>query len=234
MPKTLKHEIITELMNARAVLNDLEQLGVTGVYHSSQSEVLPEKIHEPSEHVSTLSELGASITGCTLCQLSKDRTQVVFGVGNPDAELVFVGEAPGRDEDLQGEPFVGEAGKLLDRILLAMGLQRSKVYICNVIKCRPPKNRDPLADEIATCEPFLKQQLSLIKPRLIVSLGKFATQTLLQNEAPISRLRGKWHEYQGIPLMPTYHPAYLLRSPSGKRDVWEDMKQVLHRLHMGD
>lgn len=182
----------------------------------------------------TLEALREQLTACERCHLCEGRNRVVFGVGNPEADLVFVGDTPGREEDVQGEPFVGEAGKLLDRILVAMGLERSQVYICNVIKCRPPKNRDPLTDEIATCEPFLVRQLELIKPRMIVSLGKFSAQTLLQSEEDISRLRGKWHSYQGIPLMPTYHPAYLLRNPVSKRDVWEDMKQVLQQLRQGD
>ena len=144
---------------------------------------------------------------------------------------MLVGEAPGREEDEKGYPFVGEAGRLLDKILFAMKLSRQDVYICNVIKCRPPKNRDPQPAEIAACEPFLQQQLAAIKPQIILALGRFAAQTLLQTNTPIGRLRGHWHEYQGVPLMPTYHPAYLLRNPAGKREVWEDMKQVLHRLN---
>ena len=158
---------------------------------------------------------------------------MVFGVGNPRARVVFVGEAPGREEDEKGEPFVGEAGRLLDRILFAMGLTREEVYICNVEKCRPPGNRDPSPEEIAACEPFLKRQLAAIRPQLIVTLGRFAAQTLLREATPIGRLRGCWREYQGIPLMPTYHPAFLLRNPSGKREVWEDMKQVMARLREG-
>ena len=158
----------------------------------------------------------------------------MFGVGNPEARLVLVGEAPGREEDRQGEPFVGEAGRLLDRILFAMGLQREEVYICNVLKCRPPQNRDPHPDEVATCEPFLVRQLAAIQPQVIVALGRFAVQSLLKSKAPISRLRGQWHDYHGIPLMPTYHPAYLLRNPEGKRDVWEDMKDVRRRLQGAD
>jgi len=230
MPKTLKHEIISELFNARAALRDLEQMGVDKVYPEDVGTVssTPQNI-DPKEKTG-LDALALTLADCTRCLLSEARTQVVFGAGNTSADVVFVGEAPGRDEDLQGEPFVGEAGKLLDRILLAMGLKRHQVYICNVIKCRPPRNRDPLPEEILTCEPFLMRQLELIKPRLIVSLGKFAAQTLLKNEAPVSRLRGKWQSYQGIPLMPTYHPAFLLRNPTAKRDVWEDMKEVLRHL----
>lgn len=186
-------------------------------------------VADPSAVVD-LAQLEARIAGCTLCPLSAQRKNIVFGAGDHHAALVFVGEAPGREEDQQGFPFVGEAGQLLDKILYAMKMTRDEVYICNVIKCRPPSNRDPQPEEINACEPFLQQQLKLIKPRVIVALGRFAAQTLLQTKTPISRLRGSWHEYQGIPLMPTFHPAYLLRNPSGKRDVWEDMKQVLSRL----
>ena len=148
--------------------------------------------------------------------------------------MVLVGEAPGREEDEKGEPFVGEAGRLLDRILHAMGLGRDQVYICNVEKCRPPGNRDPRPEEIEACEPFLIRQLASIRPSVIVALGKFAAQTLLRDQTPITRLRGTWKDYHGIPLMPTYHPAYLLRNPSGKQEVWEDMKQVLKRLQQSE
>ena len=154
---------------------------------------------------------------------------MVFGGGNPQAELVFVGEAPGREEDKQGLPFVGEAGQLFERILLAMKLHRDDVYICNVIKCRPPGNRDPKPEEIEACEPFLKRQLAVIRPRVLVTLGKFAAQTLLRERTPISRLRGHWREYEGIPLMPTFHPAFLLRNPAAKKEVWIDMKQVMQK-----
>jgi DNA polymerase len=150
----------------------------------------------------------------------------VFGTGNPQAKLVFVGEAPGRDEDLQGEPFVGQAGQLLNKIIQAIQLSREQVYIGNIIKCRPPENRNPEPDEIMACEPFLIKQLQVIRPKLICALGAFAAQTLLKTEEKISSLRGKFHEYQGIPLMPTYHPAYLLRNPNRKREVWEDMKKI--------
>lgn len=177
-----------------------------------------------------LDEVRADLGDCQRCPLCRGRRKIVFGVGNPAAAVVFVGEAPGREEDEIGEPFVGEAGRLLDRILFAMGLERSQVYICNVIKCRPPGNRDPAPEEIAACEPFLKRQLAAIRPQLIVTLGRFATQTLLRDETPISRLRGSWREYEGIPLLPTFHPAYLLRNPAEKREVWEDMKQVMQRL----
>lgn len=183
--------------------------------------------------IESLDEIEAELSNCQACSLCKDRNKLVFGVGNPKAQLVLVGEAPGREEDMQGYPFVGEAGQLLDRILLAMKLSREQVYICNVIKCRPPQDRDPQPEEIADCEQFLKRQLAAIKPQMIVTLGRFAAQTLLRSSESMDKLRGHWHEYQDIPLMPTYHPAYLLRTPSGKRDVWEDMKQVMHRLREG-
>jgi DNA polymerase len=167
---------------------------------------------------------------CQRCKLAPKRTNIVFGVGSPDAPLVFVGEAPGADEDRTGEPFVGAAGQLLTKMIEAMGLGRQDVYICNILKCRPPGNRNPEPDEIAACEPFLKQQLAAIRPRMIVTLGKFAAQCLLRSDAPISRLRGGWKSYEGIPLMPTYHPAFLLRTPSAKREVWSDLQQVMAEL----
>jgi uracil-DNA glycosylase len=165
---------------------------------------------------------------CTRCKLGRSgRRQVVFGVGNPNAALMFVGEAPGADEDLQGEPFVGRAGQLLTRIIEAIDLRREDVYIANVIKCRPPGNRAPETDEVATCEPFLFRQIDTIRPRIIVALGTHAAHALLKTDAPISRLRGRVHEFRGgIKLIPTFHPAFLLRSPDRKRDVWEDMKKV--------
>jgi DNA polymerase len=169
-------------------------------------------------------EIGAQCTRCKLHALG--RRQVVFGVGNPNAGLMFVGEAPGADEDLQGEPFVGRAGQLLTKIIEAIGLSRSDVYIANVIKCRPPGNRNPEQDEVDTCEPFLFRQIDAIQPRVIVALGSFAARALLRTMDPISRLRGRVYEYRGARLVPTFHPAYLLRNPGSKREVWEDMKRV--------
>jgi DNA polymerase len=164
---------------------------------------------------------------CTRCKLhGLGRRQIVFGVGNPAADLMFVGEAPGADEDIQGEPFVGRAGQLLTKIIEAIGLRREDVYIANVIKCRPPGNRNPEPDEVEQCEPFLFRQIDMIKPKAIVALGKFAAQSLLRTTDPITRLRGREYKYRDAILMPTYHPAYLLRTPSAKRDVWEDMKRV--------
>jgi uracil-DNA glycosylase family 4 len=180
----------------------------------------------------TLDELEQGLAGCTLCKLHKGRTNIVFGVGNPKARLMFVGEAPGEDEDLKGEPFVGKAGQLLTKMIEAMGLRREDVYICNTVKCRPPNNRNPEPDELASCEPFLKAQLAAVKPEAIVTLGKFAAQALLRDETPVSRLRGQWRQYEGIPLMPTFHPAYLLRSPGEKGKVWDDLKQVMKKLEL--
>ncbi len=179
----------------------------------------------------SLEELRAAIGDCRRCKLCSGRTNLVFGVGNPHAALMFVGEGPGRDEDLQGEPFVGRAGQLLtDIITKGMGLKREDVYIANVVKCRPPENRNPEPDEVAACEPFLKKQIDLIRPKIIVGLGKFAVQTLLQSKAPITKLRGNWHSYHGIKLMPTFHPAYLLRNPADKKLVWEDIKKVIKEM----
>jgi uracil-DNA glycosylase family 4 len=183
---------------------------------------------DPVHRTRTLEELRAALTDCRRCKLCAGRTQVVFGVGNPKADLMFVGEGPGRDEDLQGEPFVGRAGQLLtDIITKGMGLKRSDVYIANVVKCRPPENRNPEPDEVAACEPFLRKQIEFIRPQIIVAMGKFAVQTLLQTKVPITKLRGQWHRYHGIKLMPTFHPAYLLRNPGDKKLVWEDIKKVI-------
>jgi DNA polymerase len=178
-----------------------------------------------------LDELRAAIGDCRRCKLWPGRTHLVFGVGNPKARLMFIGEGPGRDEDLQGEPFVGRAGQLLtDIITKGMGLKREDVYIANVVKCRPPENRNPEPDEVSSCEPFLKKQIDLVRPEIIVALGKFAVQTLLQSKIPITRLRGNWHTYHGIRLMPTFHPAYLLRNPADKKLVWEDIKKVMKEM----
>jgi uracil-DNA glycosylase len=190
----------------------------------------------PSQHALdplarlSLPELETLAEQCTECRLHQGRTYVVFGVGNPEADLMFIGEAPGRDEDLQGEPFVGRAGQLLTRIIEAIGLARQDVYIANVIKCRPPNNRNPEADEISRCEPYLIRQIALVQPRLIVALGTFAAQTLLKTKLPISQLRGRFHTYQGVRVMPTFHPAFLLRNPDRKRAVWEDMQAVQREL----
>ena len=177
-------------------------------------------------------QLRASVAACTACSLSASRTQTVFGVGHPQAQWLVVGEAPGEDEDAQGEPFVGASGQLLDRMLAALQLTRSsegdvppaqRVYIANTLKCRPPRNRNPGAEEMAQCEPYLVRQIELLRPRIILAMGKFAVQTLLRSDEPIGRLRGRVHRYQGVPLVVTYHPAYLLRSLQEKAKAWEDL-----------
>jgi DNA polymerase len=187
---------------------------------------------EPSLKLAVLEQVREEIGECTRCKLHKGRKSIVFGVGSAEARLMFVGEAPGEEEDIQGFPFVGKAGQLLTKMIEAMGLRRDDVYICNTVKCRPPNNRNPEPDELAACEPFLKGQLAAVKPEVIVTLGKFAAQALLRDQTPITRLRGQWREYAGIPVMPTFHPAYLLRSPGEKARVWEDLKQVMKKLDL--
>jgi DNA polymerase len=177
-----------------------------------------------------LEKLYQEMKTCQRCPLGKTRRNLVFGTGNPSARIVFVGEAPGADEDEQGLPFVGRAGQLLTDIIKAMKLERKDVYICNILKCRPPGNRNPLPDEIGLCEPFLKKQLQIISPRVICALGKFAAQTLLKTDIPITVLRGRFHSYEGIKLMPTYHPAYLLRNPSAKKLVWADVQMIMREV----
>ena len=195
----------------------------------SMFEPEPPKAPEPGPR-RTLEEIRAELGDCRRCKLCSGRTNIVFGVGNPHAELVFVGEGPGEQEDLQGVPFVGPAGELLTKMIQAMGFSRDQVYICNVVKCRPPGNRNPEPDEIAACEPFLGAQIAAISPKVIVALGKFAAQTLLRDTTPISRLRGSWASYGGVKLMPTFHPAYLLRSPEEKKRAWEDLQLVMKEL----
>ncbi len=182
--------------------------------------------------IKDLNELVQYINDCTRCKLYKNRQNIVFGEGNPKADLVFIGEAPGREEDIAGKPFVGEAGRLLTKIIQAMGLDRKDVYICNVVKCRPPRNRDPEQDEIKACLPFLEVQLRIIKPQVICTLGKIAAQTLLGADFKITKHRGNWYSYMNISVMPTFHPAYLLRNPSAKRFVWDDIKKVMEKLSL--
>ena len=190
--------------------------------HVSDSQNIPAHLKQ-----NYLQAIRDDIGDCRRCKLHSSRRNIVFGVGNPDARLVFVGEAPGADEDLQGEPFVGKAGQLLTRIIEAIKLKRSEVYIANVVKCWPPGNRDPQDDEIQTCIPFLKKQLKVIQPRIICTLGRYSTQALLETREGITALRGRFHELQnGIKVMPTYHPSFLLRYPEKKREVWEDIQKV--------
>lgn len=200
--------------------------GIEELYLKGVSKTAHSKTCVPDD----LESLRKEILRCRRCDLYKTRKHVVFGSGNPKAKLMFIGEAPGEDEDIQGLPFVGRAGQLLTKIIEAMGLKREDVYIANILKCRPPNNRMPLPTEIFACEDNVKAQVGFIKPKIICTLGKFASQTLLRTQTPISALRGKFQEYNGIKVMPTFHPAYLLRNPSDKRIVWEDMKKVLKEL----
>jgi len=180
-----------------------------------------------------LRELEEQVRRCTRCRLHRTRTQGVFARGDPHAELMFIGEAPGAEEDRRGVPFVGPAGKLLDRMIYAMGLERDAVYITNILKSRPPGNRDPRPDEVEACFPFLERQIELVRPRIICTLGRPAACALLESGRSMGQLRGRWHFWRGIPLMPTYHPAYLLRSPGQKRAAWQDLKQVIIALREG-
>ncbi len=194
----------------------------TGVTHRGPTP-LP-----PADPNHALKELENSLQGCTRCKLSKGRNHLVFGEGSPQADLMFIGEGPGRDEDRQGRPFVGRAGQLLSRIIRAMGLTRDEVYIANIVKCRPPNNRNPEPDEIAACLPFLLKQIEIIRPRVICALGGVAFQTLMETKAPISRFRGTLYPWRnGIRMIPTFHPAFLLRNPAKKRDVWEDIQKIM-------
>ena len=206
-----------------------EQLQL-GLFETEKNESEPESKFAGFD----LPALDADAQSCTKCGLHEGRNTVVFGVGNPEADLMFVGEAPGADEDRQGEPFVGRAGQLLTKIIEAMKLTRNDVYIANVLKCRPPSNRNPAPDEVATCSPYLMRQIALIQPKIIVALGSFAAKMLLDTNTGITALRGQFHEFalaeqsdNAPAIMPTYHPAYLLRNPNAKREVWDDMQQVI-------
>ena len=214
-----------------------QELGVTGVSRDAKWRVrddgrnvaIPVTIARST--VEALAAIREDIGDCTRCKLhTQGRKQIVFGVGNEHADLMFVGEAPGADEDAQGVPFVGRAGQLLTKMIEAMGLSRDEVYIANVLKCRPPGNRNPEPDEIATCEPFLFRQLASIEPKVVIALGAFAARTLLKTDVPISRLRGRVFDYRGAKLIPTFHPSFLLRSPGYKREAWEDLKKAMSLL----
>jgi DNA polymerase len=224
-----RHLAWQESDGARVILRGLEARPVAAAPAQVQVPSVPLP-GEAAGPVKTLDEIRKELGDCQRCKLCKGRTQIVFGSGNPKAELVFVGEAPGADEDQQGVPFVGAAGQLLTKMIEAMQFSRDTVYICNVAKCRPPNNRNPEPDEIEACEPFLKAQLASLQPKVIVALGKFAAQTLLRDPTPITRLRGQWRTYQGVPLMPTFHPAYLLRSPGEKKLAWSDLQAVMKRF----
>ena len=234
-----KAAVVADLLAHGRFLEELDTVGVVWppagaapVAASVESPSPPAAASAPTEdRAAALAAVRADLGDCQRCRLAGGRKTIVFGQGNPEAELMFVGEAPGADEDEQGLAFVGRAGQLLtDIIEKGMKLRRADVFIANVLKCRPPGNRNPEADEILSCQPFLDAQIRAIQPRVIVGLGKFGAQFLLKTAEPITRLRGRMGEYQGIPVMPTYHPAYLLRNASGKKDVWEDMKVVLRFL----
>jgi uracil-DNA glycosylase len=221
------------LENTIECLKQQRDEGVEDVYLSEDAMAKLTELAKPRKGQSNEAAMAAlreEMGDCCQCGIGNDRTNLVFGVGSADAELVFIGEAPGADEDRLGEPFVGRAGKLLTKMIEKMGLSRSEIYIANILKCRPPDNRDPLPDEIANCEGFLIRQLEIIQPKVIVTLGKYASQTLLRTTTAISELRGQVSEYHGIPLMPTFHPSYLLRNHTKRWDVWEDMKLVLKLL----
>ena len=219
-------ELLTEIReDFRGYLEYVRELGFPGVVLSDEALRTMDGWGKQGVGES-LDMIRNDMGACQRCKLHKGRNNIVFGYGNPRAKLVFVGEGPGYEEDMQGQPFVGQAGQLLTRILRAIGLTRDDVYICNIIKCRPPRNRNPEPDEIAACIPFLRRQLKAIGPRFICALGTFAAQTLLETSTPISRLRGRFYAYEGIDLLPTYHPAFLLRNPAKKADVWKDMQKL--------
>jgi len=228
----MKRSGVTHIEVSRETLEELEEAPVVveaafpqrpGVGRGQEA--------APTKEMVELARIEARAKACVLCkELARCRANVVFGVGNPRAELMFIGEAPGADEDAQGEPFVGRAGQLLTKIIQAMGYRREDVYIANVLKCRPPENRTPLPDEVTNCLPYLLSQIELIRPKVIVALGATALRALLDVQLGITKLRGHWYTFREIPIMPTFHPAYLLRNPPAKREVWDDMKAVLEKL----
>jgi len=228
-PQELRAQIISYLRN-------LERKGIRSVCLAESLATLETPKNNPSTGAAavgdavseniTLESLTQTVSTCTRCALHESRTRTVFGVGNPKTKVMFIGEAPGRDEDRQGEPFVGRAGQLLTKILAAIDLKREDVYITNILKCRPPQNRDPQESEVRCCEAYLVQQIELIQPKLICALGRIAAQWLLKTDAPLSALRAGEYEYQGIQVIPTYHPAALLRNPNFKKPCWEDMKKL--------
>ena len=207
--------------------------GLTHLRGGGTADLAPSPVSAPASAPASLEEVAAEVAVCRRCPLHETRTHTVFGEGDPAADLLFVGEGPGADEDRLGRPFVGRAGRLLDDIIeKGMGLRREQVFIANVVKCRPPGNRNPEPVEVASCAPYLHAQIDLIRPKVIVALGKFAAQTLLESKSPISRLRGRFFDCRGIQLMPTFHPSYLLRRPEDKRLAWEDIQQVMRLLDL--
>jgi DNA polymerase len=239
-PQDLRREVLSHLKRLR-------EKGITSVYttgaHTTdaaatsppagQTDPMESAMPDAASTIDALDELRRTVSGCTLCALSESRTNTVFGVGTHETQVMFIGEAPGRDEDLKGEPFVGRAGQLLTKILAAIDLRREDVYITNILKCRPPNNRDPQESEVRCCERYLKQQIALIQPRYICALGRVAAQWLLQTNAPLGALRAGEYEYEGIPVIATYHPAALLRNPNFKKPCWEDMKKLRDLLEQG-
>ncbi|TAK51383.1 MAG: uracil-DNA glycosylase [Gammaproteobacteria bacterium] len=211
----------------------LEAMGVT-VYTRRGARPVPAAVAGGQPETAGWPELAAAVAGCTLCALHRTRTQTVFGTGDRQARLMVVGEAPGAEEDRQGEPFVGRAGQLLNAMLRAAGFARSEVFIANVLKCRPPDNRDPTSEEVAHCLPYLRRQLELVSPRVLLCVGRIAAQRLLGVEEPLGRLRGRVHDLQGLPVVVTYHPAYLLRAPTEKRKAWADLQLAMRLLGDGD
>ncbi len=226
---TERDELQEIASQTRRLLRSMERQGITHVQRGQAPFLTPDTGALSGKH-ERLEPVRQQAMGCQLCKLCKGRKHVVFGDGSLEAPLLFVGEGPGRDEDLQGLPFVGAAGQMLNKIIQAMKLTRPQVYICNIVKCRPPNNRPPEPDEIAACIPYLEQQLAVIRPKVICALGKTAAAALLETEAPMGTLRGRTFERNGIPLIVTYHPAYLLRNPAAKKEVWEDMQLVLKLL----
>ncbi|HEU4364320.1 MAG TPA: uracil-DNA glycosylase [Candidatus Krumholzibacteria bacterium] len=216
---------------ASAALKRLERKGVRSVYlEGRELETVIPPVAAPAGDSAALAELAKTVSVCTRCALHETRRQTVFGVGNPRAKLMFIGEAPGADEDAKGEPFVGRAGQLLTKIIAAMGMTREEVYIGNILKCRPPQNRDPLPSEVQCCEEYLRAQIALIQPKYICALGRIAAHWLLKTDAPLGALRSGQHTYEGIPVIVTYHPAALLRNPAFKTPCWEDMKKLMALL----
>lgn len=227
-------EIKRQLINSQEIGLDAPFLSTNSLNYLKEGPQVDLSTLEEGLPFNSFKELKDFLSNCERCKLAVERKNIVFGEGLPDARLVFVGEAPGMEEDLSGKPFVGPAGKLLTDIIRAMGLRREEVYICNIVKCRPPRNRDPEPDEIRECLPFLKAQISLIKPEIICTLGRISAQSLVDKDFKITRDRGGWRYFMGIPLMPTYHPAYLLRYSQAKRHVWEDMQEIMLRLGLKD
>jgi uracil-DNA glycosylase len=231
-----KRSAKSQTEQAATVVAEVRSTAAAPAIPLASAAVLPivkaENIFEVLDRVEgdTLDLIRENLGECTRCRLHQKRNKIVFGTGNPRAQLVFVGEGPGHDEDIQGLPFVGRAGKLLTQMIEAMGLKREDVYICNVVKCRPPENRRPEDDEVATCSPYLYRQLDVIAPKAIVCLGGVSAQTLLKTKDPISRFRGNWFDYRNTKLMATYHPAYLLRNPAAKSEVWKDLQKVMAHL----